>query len=171
MKQLQKIDLLTNFTFNRIHKRFMVIYDLDDMRKVWKKVSSEWKKYKGEKLPKRFKKYPEIWAELNYWIEEKISKFVADGGEDVNYLNKADLKERGWDEKILKSLYPNPDKRIYLGRGRWAYYYNAGRLGELEDSEEFIEYVEVKLERKRKREMSKLAKSKKNTGFGTEFIH
>jgi hypothetical protein len=160
----------SDFTFNRIHKRFMVLYDADDMRKVWKKVRSEWKKYKGEKLPKRFKKYPEIWIELNHWIEDKISKFVADGGEDVHYLNKSDLKLKGWDDKILLLLYPKPDKNLYLGRGRHAYYYNGTHVGELEDCEEFIEHITLKLERKRKRELAKLSKSKKNTGFGSEFI-
>jgi hypothetical protein len=159
-----------NFTFNRIHKRFMVLYESDDMRKVWKKVRSEWKKYKGEKLPKRFKKYPEIWVELNEWIEDKITQFVTDGGEDVHYLNKADLKLRGWDDKILLLLYPKPDKKLYLGRGRYAYYYNGTNVGELEDNEEFIEHITTKLERKRKRELAKLAKSSKNKGFGSEFI-
>jgi hypothetical protein len=148
----------------------MVIYDSADMRYVWKKVRSEWKKYKGEKLPKRFGKYPEIWVELNHWIEDKINEFVANGGEDINYLNKADLKTRGWDDKILLRLYPNPDKKVYLGRGRHAYYYNGGSINELEDSEEFIEYISIKLERKRKRELSKLAKNKKNDGFGSEFV-
>ena len=161
-------DFTENFTFNRIHKRFMVIYDSDDMRKVWKKVRSQWKKETGEKLPKRFRKYPEIWVQLNLWIEEKIAKFVAKGGEDISFLNKADLKERGWDEKILKLIYPNPDKKVYLGRGRNAYYYNAGRLGELEDSEEFIEYISQKIERGRKREASKLAKAKR--ALDLEFV-
>ncbi len=165
---LLRLSYTQDFTFNRIHKRFMVIYESDDMRKVWKKVRSEWKKYKGEKLPKRFKKYPEIWVELNQWIEEKISQFVLAGGEDVNYLNKANLKERGWDDKLLLLLYPKPDKMLYLGRGRHAYYYSGRRVGELEDSEEFINHIELKLERKRKREMAKLGKT--NNGFGSEFI-
>ena len=167
---MPETDYSTDFTFNRIHKRFMVLYESVDMRLVWKKVRSEWKKYKGEKLPKRFKKYPEIWQELNEWVESKIAKFVAEGGEDINYLNKADLKLRGWDDKILLILYPKPDRNVYLGRGRHAYYYDGGRINELEDSEDFIEYITAKLERKRKRELSKLAKSKKNDGFGSEFV-
>jgi hypothetical protein len=60
--------------------------------------------------------------------------------------------ERGWDNKLLELLYPNPDKVMYLGRGRYAYYYNGTKTGELEDTEEFIEYISAKLERKRKRE-------------------
>lgn len=167
---MSDLETTTDFTFNRIHKRFMVIYDLADMRKVWKKVASEWKKYKGEKLPKRFSKYPEIWIELNHWIEEKIEQFVKEGGVDINFYNKADLKARGWDEKLLKNLYSKPDKVVYLGRGRHAYYYNGTRVGELEDSEEFIEYIAQKLEKKRRRELSKLAKDKKNLGFGSEFV-
>jgi len=163
-------EITPSFNFNHIHKRFMVIYNLSDMRRVWKKVASDWKKDKGFKLPKRFKKYPEIWAELNIWLEDKIAKFVEEGGQDIVFYNKADLKTRGWDEKLLKILYPTPDKVVYLGRGRHAYYYNGRRLGELEDSEDFIEYIAMKLERKRKRELSKSAKDSKNIGFGTEFI-
>lgn len=162
-----EIDYTTEMNFNRIHKRFMVLYDSADMRYVWKKVRSDWKKEFKTKLPKRFKKYPEIWQELNEWIEERILEKVENGGEDIDYLNKADLLERGWDNKILEKLYPTPDKVVYLGRGRYAYYYNASNLYELEDSEEFIEYIALKLERKRKREQ---AKKNKNNGFGEEFV-
>jgi hypothetical protein len=162
-------DLPTNF--NHIHKRFMVIYNLSDMRRVWKKVRSEWKKETKTELPKRFKKYPEIWQDLNIWIERKIDKFVADGGQDVMYYNKSDLKERGWDAKILLRLYPEPDKVVYLGRGRYAYYYDGTRLGELEDGDEFLTHISAKLERQRKREESKNKKAGLvNTGFGSEFV-
>lgn len=163
-------EIKANFTFNRIHKRFMVLFDSSDMRYVWKKVRSLWKKEKKIKLPKRFKKYPEIWQELNIWVEEKVTEYVENGGEDINYLNKADLKERGWDEKILKLLYPKPDKAVYLGRGRYAYYYNANKLSDLEDSEEFIEHTYLKLERKRKREAKKAQKDNMFSGFGGEFV-
>jgi len=160
----------SNFTFNRIHKRFMVLYDSADMRYVWKKVRSDFKKATKEKLPKRFKKYPEIWVELNIWVEGRIAEFVKKGGADINYLNKADLKERGWDEKLLKLLYPKPEKVVYLGRGRYAYYYNGQKLGELEDTEEFIEHTYLKLERKRKREAAKANKDNMFAGFGGEFV-
>jgi hypothetical protein len=160
-------DYTSNYTFNRIHKRFMVLYDSGDMRYVWKKVRSDWKKEFKTKLPKRFRKYPETWQELNLWIEERIEKSVQKGGEDIEYLNKADLLQRGWDNKLLERLYPEPDKKVYLGRGRNAYYYNGANLNLLEDSEEFIDYISQKLERKRKRESAKKAK---NTGFGNEFI-
>ncbi len=160
--------------FNHIHKRFMVLYDLTDMRQVWKAVARDWKVVYKTKLPKRFKAHPEIWQELNSWIEGRILGFVLSGGEDVMYYNKADLQARGWDDKILKILYPNPDKKVYLGRGRYAYYYHGTRLGELEDSEEFIEYIANKLERKRKRESARLAKLDKpnvrSTGFGSEWV-
>jgi hypothetical protein len=158
-------------TFNHIHKRFMVIYHLSDMRRVWKKVRSEWKKETKTELPKRFKKYPEVWSQLNIWIEEKIKTFVNEGGQDIVFYNKADLKDRGWDEKLIKLLYPNPDKVIYLGRGRYAYYYNGTNLGEIEDSEDFIEYIAIKLEKKRKRDGKKaLIDNPKTAGFGSEFI-
>ncbi len=160
-------DYTEDYTFNRIHKRFMVLYDSADMRYVWKKVRSDWKKEFKSKLPKRFRKYPETWQELNEWIEERISEKVKAGGEDIQYLNKSDLIERGWDNKLLERLYPKPDKVVYLGRGRYAYYYNSSNLYELEDSEDFIEYISAKLERKRKREASK---KNKNNGFGNEFI-
>jgi hypothetical protein len=163
----EKIDYTSEYNFNRIHKRFMVLYDSADMRYVWKKVRSDWKKVFKTKLPKRFKKYPDFWQELNEWIEERIADKVANGGEDIEYLNKADLIKRGWDNKLLEKLYPNPDKVVYLGRGRYAYYYNASNLYELEDGEEFIEYISAKLERKRKREQ---AKKNKNNGFGGEFV-
>jgi hypothetical protein len=167
MLQNQDNDSAVNYTFNRIHKRFMVLYESNDMRYVWKKVASEWKKYKGEKLPKRFKKYPDIWIELNNWIEERIEKIVKNGGIDVEYLNKSDLNLRGWDNKILEVLYSIPDKKVYLGRGRYAYYYNASTVSQLEDSDEFIEYVAMKLERKRKRNRPK---GLPGYSFGTEFI-
>jgi hypothetical protein len=158
-------------TFNKIHKRFMVLYHLSDMRRVWKKVRSEFKKEFKTELPKRFKKYPEVWEQLNEWVEKRVAEFVAQGGEDVAYLNKADLKEHGWDETIIKALYPKPDKVIYLGRGRYAYFYNGSKVNELEDSEEFIEHVSRKLERKRKREEAKSRKDNPNSHrFGTEFI-
>lgn len=147
-----------NITFNHIHKRFMVLYNLADMRKVWKKVGSDFKKENGIKLPKRFKKYPEIWEMLNDWIESKIASFVLNGGQDIIFYNKADLKERGWDEKLFSLLYPNPDKKVYLGRGRYAYYYNGTKISEIEDTEEFIVHTSEKLERKRKREMIKKMK-------------
>jgi hypothetical protein len=161
----------TPVTFNHIHKRFMVLYDSDDMRKVWKKVRSQWKKEFTTILPKRFKKYPEEWLRLNTWIESKIQKLVEDGGRDVVYYNKADLKPRGWGEKLIKKLYPTADKILYLGRGRYAYYYDGERLGEIEDGDEFLEYISSKLERKRKRYLNKLAKDNpKMVGFGSEFI-
>ena len=147
-----------NVTFNHIHKRFMVLYNLSDMRKVWKKVGSDFKKENGIKLPKRFKNYPEIWEMLNSWVEAKISEYVLEGGEDIIFYNKADLKERGWDEKLFTLLYPNPDKKVYLGRGRYAYYYNGTKISEIEDTEDFIVYTTEKLERRRKREMLKKMK-------------
>jgi hypothetical protein len=156
---------------NYIHKRLMVLYHLSDMRRVWKKVRADWKKEFHTILPKRFKKYPETFLLLGEWIEGRISQLVLDGKEDIDYVNKSDLKERGWDDKIIKILYPNPDKIVYLGRGRYAYYYNGGRVGELEDSDEFLEHITIKLERKRKRENAKQAKEHKiKTGFGSEFI-
>jgi hypothetical protein len=146
----------------------MVLYDSGDMRYVWKKVRSDFKKEFKVKLPKRFRKYPELWQELNEWIEQRIEQKVKDGAEDIPYLNKADLLERGWDTKILNMLYPEPDRKVYLGRGRWAYYYNGLRVGELEDTEDFIAYIAAKLERKRKRELAKANKT--HSKFGTEFV-
>jgi hypothetical protein len=159
-------------TFNHIHKRFMVVYNLSDMRRVWVKVRSDFKKDHGDILPKRFGKYPELWNKLNIWIENKISKIVLDGGIDITFYNKSDLKERGWDDKLIRKLYPIPDKVIYLGRGRYAYYYNGEKLYELEDGDEFLEYISAKLERQRKRESSKLKKlnGALGTGFGGEFV-
>lgn len=162
------IDYTSDTTFNRIHKRFMVLYDSGDMRYVWKKVRSDFKKEFKIKLPKRFKKYPELWQELNEWIEQRIQKKVLDGGDDIQYLNKADLIERGWDKKLLDTLYPDPDRKVYLGRGRWAYYYNGTRVGEIEDTEGFIEYIAAKMDRKRKREAAKARKHQST--FGSEFI-
>jgi hypothetical protein len=159
-------------TFNHIHKRFMVLYNLSDMRRVWAKVRSDFKKHFKTELPKRFGKYPELWSQLNLWIETRISSFVLEGGTDITYYNKADLVERGWDNKIIMRLYPTPDKVIYLGRGRHAYYYNGERLYELEDGDEFLEYISTKLERQRKRESSRVAKlsGKLGVGFGGEFV-
>jgi hypothetical protein len=157
-------------TFNAIHKRFVVLYKSTDMRRIWKKVRTEFEQETGIELPKRFKKYPELFTQLADWIEKNIAEFVAKGGEDIAFYNKADLLERGWDNKLLIKLYPAPDKVLYLGRGRYAYYYNGTKIGELEDSEEFIEYIAEKLERKRKREASKIAKEKRLAGFGSEFI-
>lgn len=160
-----------NITFNHIHKRLMVLYNLNDMRNVWKKVRSDWKKDKKTILPKRFKKYPQTWIDLNVWVEEKINNFILNGGIDIQYLNKADLKLQGWDEKIIKILYPNPDKVVYLGRGRYAYYYNGAKVSEFVDSDEFIEYIALKLDRKRKREENKNKKSNPmGYKFGSEFI-
>lgn len=158
-------------SFNQIHKRLMVLYNLNDMRQVWKKVRSEFKKEFKTVLPKRFKKYPQLWEQLNTWIETRIQTKVEEGGEDIKYYNKSDLKERGWSEKLIKLLYPKPDKVIYLGRGRYAYYYNGSRLGELEDSDEFIEEVARVLARKRRLQANKETKLKNSKGrFGTEFI-
>jgi hypothetical protein len=161
----------TSVTFNAIHKKFMVLYHLSDMRRVWKKVRSEFKKEFRVELPKRFKKYPKLWIMLNNWIDERLEKFESSGGKNIQYLNKADLKHHGWDEKIILLLYPKPDKVIYLGRGRYAYYYNGTLVNELEDGDEFIEYIANKLERKRKREEARARKDNPNSHrFGTEFI-
>jgi hypothetical protein len=159
-------------TFNHIHKRFMVVYNLSDMRRVWTKVRSDYKKVHGDILPKRFGKYPELWAKLNEWIENKITNFVLGGGTDTTFYNKADLKLRGWDDKLINKLYPKPDKIIYLGCGRYAYYYNGEKLYELEDGDEFLEYISAKLERQRKRESAKLKKlnGKLGSSFGSEFV-
>jgi hypothetical protein len=159
-------------TFNHIHKRFMVVYNLSDMRRVWIKVRSDFKKDNSDILPKRFGRYPKLWTELNQWLENKINNFVLNGGVDVTYYNKADLKERGWDDKLINKLYPIPNKVIYLGRGRYAYYYNGSNLYELEDGDEFLEYISAKLDRKRKRESSKIKKLNRvlDAGFGSEFV-
>jgi hypothetical protein len=170
MADLADKDYTQDFTFNRIHKRFMVLYNSTDMRYVWKKVRSDFKKEFKVKLPKRFKKYPELWNTLNNWIELRIADLVDSGGEDIEYLNKADLMLRGWDDKLLELIYPEPDKRVYLGRGRYAYYYDGRRVGELEDTEDFIEYIAAKLEKKRKRDAAKRAREARKHAFGTEFI-
>jgi hypothetical protein len=162
---------ISPYNFNHIHKRFMVLYELSDMRQVWKKVRSEFKKENKIELPKRFQKYPELWEMLNDWMEQKITNFVKSGGEDVAFYNKSDLKLRGWDDKIILRLYPKPDKVMYLGRGRYAYYYSGTRLGELEDGDEFLEHITAKLERQRKRAISKSNKSKLiSEKFGSEFV-
>jgi hypothetical protein len=96
--------IATKITFNHIHKRFMVIYNLNDMRRVWIKVRSDFKKEHGEILPKRFGKNPELWIKLSNWIEIKIANFVLDGGTDVTFYNKTDLKLRGWDDKLITRL-------------------------------------------------------------------
>ncbi len=159
-------------TFNRIHKRFILLYPKNnDMRIIWKKVRIQFTQETGIELPKRFKKYPELWEQLVDWVEGKVSLFVASGGQDKEYYNKADLKERGWDEKVLALLYPKPDRNVNLGRGRRAYYYDGNRISELEDSENFIEYISVKIERKRKRQaLSSLKDNPRTAGFGSEFI-
>lgn len=162
---------ISPYNFNNIHKRFMVLYDISDMRLVWRKVRSHFKKENKIELPKRFVKYPKLWEMLNDWIEKKIKYFVDSGGKDIAYFNKSDLKDRGWDDKIILKLYPKPDKIVYLGRGRYAYYYNGTAIGELEDGDEFLEYITVKLERKRKRELYKINKERLiSQKFGTEFI-
>ena len=148
----------------------MVLYNLSDMRRVWKKVRSEWLMQTGIELPKRFKKYPEVWKDLNVWVEHKIAVFVANGGVDTEYLNKADLKSRGWDETLIAKLYPNPDKVMYLGRGRHAYYYNGAKVSELEDSEAFIEYIAEKLERKERRGAKRKRSQDRGSRFGSEFM-
>jgi hypothetical protein len=140
-----------NITFNHIHKRLMVIYPLSDMRRVWKKVRSIWKKETKTELPKRFKLYPQTWQDLNIWVEQKIQNFVLGGGLDIQYINKADLKTQSWDEKIIKTLYPEPDLKVYLGRGRYAYYYDQSKVDELQDGDIFIEYISAKLDKQRKR--------------------
>jgi hypothetical protein len=163
------IDYTSSYKFNRIHKRFMVLYNSNDMRYIWKKVRSEWKKKTKQKLPKRFGKELETWQVLNEWVEERIAQLVEEGGEDIAYLNKADLIERGWDNKIIERLYTEPDRKVYLGRGRYAYYYNGAQVGELEDSDEYIEHISAKLERQRSRQAAKDRKNRQD-GFGTEFI-
>ena len=156
---------------NHIHKRLMVIYHLSDMRQVWKKVRSDWKKEFKEILPKRFGKYPETWNLLNEWVEVRIKKHVSEGGQDIIFHNKADLKDRGWDDKLIFKLYPKPDKIVYLGRGRHAYFYNGQNIDILEDSEEFIEYISAKMARKQKLIMKKkLRDDPRIAGFGAEFI-
>jgi hypothetical protein len=160
-----------NISYNQIHKRFVLLYKSTDMRRIWKKVRMEFTHEKGIELPKRFKKQPELFAQLTEWIEEKITILVENGGRDLAFLNKADLIQRGWDNKLLQLLYPNPDKILYLGRGRYAYYYDGDKINDLEDGDDFIEYIAGKIERKRKRENAKLAKEKKLQGFGSEFVH
>lgn len=140
-----------DFSRNQIHKRLVVLYASNDMRYIWKKLSSDWKKQFKTKLPKRFKKHPEIWTKLNEWMDQRIREYVLQGGQDTTYYNKSDILQKGWNAKILTKLYPEPDKKVYLGRGRYAYYYNAQTIHELEDTEEFIEYINAKINRIRKK--------------------
>lgn len=148
--------------YNQIHKKLALLYgnDFQDMREIWKQVRRDYRRECGARLPKSLKKNLDEFALLEEWVDTKI---VEAGQEDIYYLNKQDLKERGWNEKIIERLYPNPTYRIYLGRGRWAYYYNGTRASELEDSEEFIEYIDRKAKRKS-------GQKKKAGQFGNEFI-
>ncbi|NJS40994.1 hypothetical protein HC766_01215 [Candidatus Gracilibacteria bacterium] len=147
---------------NEIHKKLVVLYgsDFDRMKKIWKQVRSDYKEDVGSRLPLSLRKNPEKYEMFVSWVDNKIKE--ADR-EDLYYLNKADLMDRSWSEKIIQKLYPKPDYKMYLGRGRYAYYYNGTKIGELEDTEEFIDYITKKLHKKK-------SKPKKKDGFGEEFI-
>jgi hypothetical protein len=152
--------------YNQIHKKLVILYgsNFTDMREVWKQVRRDYRKETKVILPKGLKKHPEVYAVFETWVETKISEA---GKSDVYYINKSDLKLRGWNDKIIEQLYPRPNYSMYLGRGRYAYYYDGLATGELEDSEEFIEYIAKKIARSRKRSNHS---AKNTTQFGTEFI-
>ena len=149
--------------YNLIHKKLMLLYgrDFTDMRELWKQVRRDYRAATKVVLPRSLRKDMEKYLAFEAWIDERIE---ASPQRDLYYLNKSDLKVRGWSDVLLAKLYPKPDYKMYLGRGRYAYYYEGNRAGELEDSEEFIEHIARKLERQRRRS----AKSK--DGFGSEFI-
>lgn len=156
---------------NQMHKRFVAFFTGDDMRIIWKKVRKMYKKDRKEELPKRFTKKWEAWENLQKWYENLVLEREKTGWVEKKYYNKQDLKNQGWDEKIIKILYPKPDRIMYLGRGRHAYYYDADLIHQMQDSEEFIEYIALKEERKmRKNARKKNQNNPKNNGFGTEFI-
>ncbi len=147
--------------FNQIHKKLVILYgdELQDMREIWKQVRRDYRQDCHTRLPKSLKKNPEEFALLEEWVNTKITE----AGQDyIYYLNKQDLKDRGWNDKLVEQLYPKPQYQIYLGRGCWAYYYNGTTVSELEDSEEFIQHIDKKAKR--------IAKARKKDGFGTEFI-
>jgi hypothetical protein len=148
--------------YNQIHKKLIVIYGgvFTDMRELWKQVRRDFRKETHIILPKSLKKNPDEFALLMEWVETKIEN---EGKNDQYFLNKSDLVDRGWNTRIIEKLYPKPLYVLYLGRGRYVYYYDGNRASELEDSEDFIEYIEKKIERQRRR-------NQLNTGFGSEFI-
>ena len=149
--------------YNLIHKKLMLLYgdQFTDMRELWKQVRREYRKETKVVLPRSLRKDMEKYLAFEAWVDARIE---ASAQRDLYYLNKSDLKVRGWSDALLEKLYPQPDHKMYLGRGRYAYYYEGTRAGELEDSEEFIEHIARKLERQRKRQ------AKQKDGFGSEFI-
>lgn len=149
--------------YNRIHKRLVILYgeDFTDMRELWKQVRRDYRAATKVILPKSLRKDLPKYEAFAAWVETRIE---ASPRRDLYYLNKTDLKARGWSEALLEKLYPRPDYKLYLGRGRFAYYYEGNRTGELEDSEEFIEFVAARLARKRRQ------KPTVKDGFGTEFV-
>lgn len=149
--------------YTSLHKRLVVLYPFSDMSEVWSQAKADWKKEKKEDLPRPLKKNPAMLQHFSDWIEQRI--ILSDCADKI-YLNKQDLTARGWNNTLITQLYPNPDIISFLGRGRYAYYYDQHKVNELEDTEPFINHIEAKIERERKKSHKK---AKKGT-FGSEFI-
>ncbi len=149
-------------SLNAIHKRLVVLYgdQFSKMKHIWSHVRREYYKENGARLPLSLRKNPGKFILLFEWVETKIAE---EGKEEIYFLNKQDMVERGWNDKLIMKLYPKPDYKMYLGRGRFAYYYNGTTVSELEDKEEFIEFITKKLSKKK-------TKPRKKDGFGSEFI-
>ena len=149
--------------YNAIHKKLVVLYgsEFKDMRELWKHVRRQYRKDGHKALPKSLRKHPEEFQKFESWVDTQITSAHK---QEQYFINKSDLKTRGWNERIIEQLYPKPDYKLYLGRGRWAYYYDGWAVGEREDSDEFIEYVAKKVARQQR------LSAKKTNGFGSEFI-
>lgn len=126
---------LRSDTYNKIHKKLIVLYpEFNHISEIWDSARHDFKQSTNITLSVAIFKTPQLIPVFNSWVRAQMKKKKL---EHKEFVNKGDLKERGWNDKLINHYKLVPDKIIALGRGRKVYYYDIDRLVEMEVSEEF----------------------------------
>lgn len=153
-KKRQKSD------YTQIHKRLVLLYNCAQIQTCWQKAETDFANEFGRELDYPLAKYPTAKQEFEEWLDQRL---LQEDKDPNAYLIKSELKSRGWDDRLLEILNVKPAKVIDLGRGRQVYYYLYEQINQLEDSPEFVEHIQAKIDRQRKR-------GAKKDAFGGEFV-
>ncbi len=104
------------------------------MKDAWIKARSDFENENLILLPKNlYNEYGKL-VQFEDWLDEKLKN---SGQNYLSLVTKGELKQRGWTPKIILHFELKPDRKVFLGRGMYVYYYYVSKLEEIEVEEEF----------------------------------